>query len=200
MKKKTNGTYPARVNAHGYKQVTGKHYDESSIAAPVTSDTTICIVLTLLLMATWYGELLDVKGAFLHGEFEEGKQLHMEVLEGFQQYYPMGMVMLLLETLHGLKQVAIAFWKQLIKAFASMKYARSKADPCLYFLWTINGLIVWLSWVDNCLVCGKETGVLIAKKQMMDRLDCDKIENMVENLGCKLKRNYDATGDVAKFH
>lgn len=60
-------------------------------------------------------------------------------------------------------------------AFASMKYARSKADPCLYFSWTVKGLIVWISWVNDCLVCGKETGVLLAKRQMMDRFDCDEI-------------------------
>ncbi len=99
-------------------------------------------------MAGWYGELLDVKGAFLHGEFEEGEQLFMEIPEGFQMYYPMGMVLLLLKTIYGLKQAAVAFWKQLIMAFASMNYVRSKADPCLYFSWTKDGLIVWISWVD----------------------------------------------------
>ncbi len=41
MKKKANGTYRARLNARGYEQVPGKHYDPNSIAAPVTSDVTI---------------------------------------------------------------------------------------------------------------------------------------------------------------
>jgi hypothetical protein len=67
MKKKANGTYRARLNARGYEQVPGKHYNPNSIAAPVTSDITIRIVLTLLLLARWYAELIDVKGAFLHG-------------------------------------------------------------------------------------------------------------------------------------
>jgi hypothetical protein len=191
MKKKANGTYRARLNARGYEQVAGRHYDENSIAAPVTSDTTIRIVLTLLLMAGWYGELLDVKGAFLHGEFEEGEQLFMEIPEGFQMYYPMGMVLLLLKTIYGLKQAAVAFWKQLIMAFASMNYVRSKADPCLYFSWTKDGLIVWISWVDDCLVCGQEAGVLTAKKQMTDRFECDEIGNMDEYVGCKLERDYE---------
>jgi hypothetical protein len=52
MKKKVNGTFRAsRLNARGYEQVPGKHYDPNSIAAPVTSDVTIRIVLTLLLMS-----------------------------------------------------------------------------------------------------------------------------------------------------
>jgi hypothetical protein len=178
MKKKASGTYHARLNARGYEQVAGKHYGKTSIAAPVTSDTTIRIVLMLLLMASWYGELLDIKGVFLHGEFEEGKSLYMEVLEGFGKYYPTGYVLFLLKTIYGLKQVAVTFWKQLIMAFASMKYARSKADPCLYFSWNVNGLIVWILWDINCLVCDKDTGVLIAKQQMMDLFDCDEIGNM----------------------
>jgi hypothetical protein len=44
--------------------VPGKHYGPNSIAAPVTSDVTIRIVLTLLLLAKWYAELIDVNGAF----------------------------------------------------------------------------------------------------------------------------------------
>ena len=67
MKKKASGMFRARLNARGYEQVPGKHYDPNSIVAPVTSDVTIHIVLTLLLLARWYAELIDIKGAFLHG-------------------------------------------------------------------------------------------------------------------------------------
>jgi hypothetical protein len=44
--------------------------------------------------------------------------------------------------------------------------------------------------VDDCLVCEKETGVKIAKKQMMDWFDCDEIGNMDEYVGCKVERDY----------
>jgi hypothetical protein len=37
------------------------------------------------------------------------------------------------------------------------------ADPCLYFCWIMRGLIIWLSWIDDCLVAGNEEGVLAAK-------------------------------------
>jgi hypothetical protein len=45
------------------------------------------------------GELLDVKGAFLHGEFETCETLFMEFLEGFAKYYPVGYVLMLLKTM-----------------------------------------------------------------------------------------------------
>jgi hypothetical protein len=41
MKKKLNGTYHARMNARGFEQVDGRHYDRHNIAAPVTNDITI---------------------------------------------------------------------------------------------------------------------------------------------------------------
>jgi hypothetical protein len=120
--------------------------------------------LTLLLLARWYAELIDVKGAFLHGEFDEGEILYMEIPQGFKQYYPAEFIWLLLRTIYGLKQAAVAFWKQLILAFASMNYRRSKADPCLYFDWTRDGLIVWIYWVDDCLVAGKKKGVIVLQR------------------------------------
>jgi hypothetical protein len=69
--KKENGVHHARLNERGYEQVDGKHYDEDSKFAPVVMDATIHIVLILTIMAEWWAELLDVKGAFLHGTFEK---------------------------------------------------------------------------------------------------------------------------------
>ena len=121
--------------------------------------------------------------------FSNGEKIYMEIPEGFEQHYPEGWVWLLLRTIYGLKQAAVAFWHQLIMAFASMSYKRSKADPCLYFDWTIYGLIIWLSWVDDCMVVGKKSGVLIAKKQMTDRFDCDELGEVDEYVGCKVEHD-----------
>ena len=110
MKKKANGTFRARINARNYEQVEGEHYDAYNIAAPVTSDVTVRIVLTLMLMADWEGEILDIQGAFLHGLFEDDEQLFMKIPEGFEKYYnPDTELLLLLRTLYGLKNAAMAF-------------------------------------------------------------------------------------------
>jgi hypothetical protein len=117
----------------------------------------------------------------------------MEIPEGFEQYYPAHYIWMLLRTIYGLKQVAVAFWKQLILKFASMNYRRSKADPCLYFDWMIDGLIVWISsWVDDCLVASKKPGVLIAKGQMTAGFNCEEIGEVDEyDVGCKVEQNYE---------
>ena len=45
-----------------------------------------------------------------------------------------------------------------------MNFRRSDADPYIYFKWSkVNGLIVWISWIDDCLCLGNEHEVKIAK-------------------------------------
>jgi hypothetical protein len=189
MKKKVNGTHRARLNARGYEQIDGEHYDEDAKFAPVVSDATIHIILILIVMAGWWAELLDVKGAFLHGVFEKGRKVYMEVPQGFEKYYPKNCVLLLLKTLYGTKQAAKAFWLKLLEALHGMGYKRSKADPCLYFTRTVCGLVIWLSWVDDCLICGPREQVEIAKQKMMKRFECDEVGELKEYVGCKVDYN-----------
>jgi hypothetical protein len=73
-------------------------------------------------------------------------------------------------------------------AFRHMTFERSKSDPCLFFKWTVHGLVLWVTWVDDCLVCGKKEGVLEAKKQLMARFDCDEVGELTEYIGCRIDR------------
>ena len=79
MKKKSNGTLRGRMNARGFKQVEGQHFDGTTISSPVTNSATIIIVLTLMIMANMLAHVVDVKGAFLHGEFQYCKEIYMKV-------------------------------------------------------------------------------------------------------------------------
>jgi hypothetical protein len=74
MKKKSSGTLRGRVNARGLKQINRQHYNGTSISAPVTNAMTIRIVLTIMLMQGGIAHVIDVKGAFLYGEFEDGEK------------------------------------------------------------------------------------------------------------------------------
>jgi hypothetical protein len=77
MKKKASGTYRARLNARGFEQKEGLQYDGSFISAPVSNEMVIRIVLVLMIMANWVGEILNVQGAFLHGRFDYGETIHV---------------------------------------------------------------------------------------------------------------------------
>jgi hypothetical protein len=122
MKKKSNGTFRARMDARGLQQIYGEHYDSTSIASPVANKVKIRCMFVLILMTFWMGELLDVKGAFLHGDFENGGSIYMEVTQGFEVY----VLLVLLKTLYGLKQAEMAFWREILKAFKSMGNIRAR--------------------------------------------------------------------------
>ena len=110
----------------------------------------------------------------------------MSVPKEFEKYYPKDVVLLLLRTLYGLKQAAMAFWRELLKAMYSMGMQRSNADPCLYFSWTEDGLVIWVSWIDDCLVVGSDKAVAKAKRAMMERFECEDVGDIVEYVGCKI--------------
>ena len=192
MKKKASGVLRARLNARGFKQIDGVDYNEHSRSSPVVNEITILMIFVLIIMANWWAELLDIKGAFLHGDFEPGEKVYMKVPEGFEKWYPGNVVLLLLKTIYGTRQAALAFWRKLLAAFRLMQYGRSTADPCLYYKWTEYGVIIWISWVDDCLITGTKDAVVHAKKQMMEQFDCDEIGEMKEYIGCKIDRTEDS--------
>jgi hypothetical protein len=70
-----------------------------------------------------------------------------------------------------------------------MKYVRSKADPCLHFKWLVTGLIIWISWVNDFLVCGNVKAVLEANQMMVQMFDCEDVGIMYEYVGCKITRD-----------
>ena len=139
------------MNARGFEQQEGIHYDPDSLAAPVANEMTIRIILTLMLMAAWYSYMIDHVGAFLHGRFDAGEEIYIRVPQGFEKFYPVGVVLQLMQTLYGTKQAAVQYWKESLKFFSDMGYQRSKADPCMQFKWVKDKLIVWLTWVDDLL-------------------------------------------------
>ena len=146
----------------GFEQQDGKHYDKDNIAVPVVNEVTIWIILILMVMhITWVGMLLDINGAFLNGEFEDDHQLYLEVPKGMEKFYPCNVVLLLLKTIYGLKQVAYQFWLTLLKAFWTMGYKWSKADLCLYYKWFDDKLVLWTLWIDDCFTMGEKDLVII---------------------------------------
>ena len=143
--------------------------------------------MTLMVMARWYGHLIDVRGAFLQGTFEPGEQIHMEIPQGFEKHCPKNVVLLLLRTIYGLKNSAMAWWRKMLSAFCKMDCKRSKADPCLHFKWTAGfGLTMWLSHVDDCCIAGKKEGASQAKDEMQTHFECDDIGELKECVGCKI--------------
>ena len=186
MKKKASGAFRARLNARGYEQVDGEHYDSHATFAPVASEMTIMIIFVLIILANWVVHVMDVKGAFLLGDFEKDRKMWMTIPKGMESKYPPGWLIFLGKTLYGTKQAARAFWNKVQEVMKLIQFLRNRADPCLYFAWTAFGLVIWLSWVDDFLVCGSEAGVLHSKEAMKEHFDCDDCGELTEYIGCKV--------------
>jgi len=118
------------------------------------------IVLMLMIMASMLAHVVDVKGSFLHGEFEDKEVIHMKVPQGFEKNLSEGSDLLLLKCLYGLKQAAKAFWRQLLRAVSAMGLKRSAADPCLYYKWVNGRLVMMMSWIYDNAIVGQENDIM----------------------------------------
>jgi hypothetical protein len=169
MKKKSNNMLHGWMNARGFKQVEGEHYNSMAINSPVTNSATIRIVLMLMVMADMLAHVVDVKGAFLHGEIEDGEIIHMKAPQGFEKHISEGSALFLKKFLYGLKQAAKAFWRQLLHATSAMGFKQSIADPCLYYRLVEEQLVMMISWIDANAIVGQESEVINLKKPLMDQ-------------------------------
>ena len=75
-----------------------------------------------------------------------------------------------------------------------MKFEKSWADPCLYYKETENSLVLWLSWIDDCLCVGPDVEVKKARADILARFECDDVGELKEYLGCKIDRHMEDVG------
>ncbi len=186
MKKKSSGTLRGRVNVQGFKQIEGQHYDGTSISAPVTNAMTIKLALTWMLMCSGIAHIVDVKGAFWHGEFEDGEKVYIKIPLGFKEFYDRDTVLLLKKTLYGLKQAAMAFYRKLLAATANIGLKRSTADPCLYYKWVEGRLVIMISWIDDNMILGPSNLVMQIKNDLMKQFECYDCGHLEEYVGNKI--------------
>jgi hypothetical protein len=67
-----------------------------------------------------------------------------------------------------------------------VKACNLKEARRLYFKWTAAVLVIFLRWVDDMLVCGKEAFVLpVKKEEFMTNLEYDDKGELNEYVGCK---------------
>eukprot|EP01082_Thalassiosira_pseudonana_P000277 g29.t1 g29 contig1:64548-67487(+) len=189
MKKKANGTYRGRLNVRGFEQVEGMHFFGDSIAAPVTNPNTIrfCLVL-LACMPLWISRVLDVEGAFLQGQFVNGEVIYIGVPDGMEKYYGSrdDVVLLLNVPLYGTKQAANCFYTSLRKSASKRNYKRSRADPCLYYIWTDGRLALFATWVDDIIVFGHPQDVDTIEKNLKEAFVCKSEGELKEYVGSKI--------------
>ena len=71
--------HKARLVSKGFSQIEGIDYTETF--SPVAKMNSICLVLSLATSFRWEVHQMNVKSAFLHGDFQE--EIYMEQPPGF---------------------------------------------------------------------------------------------------------------------
>ena len=91
-------------------------------------------MLTIIIALQLLARVLDIKGAFLQGKFDEDeKVIYMKIPDGLQDKYEENVLLKLLAPIYGLKNTAMAFYKKLKKCMKEIGCTKSLADPCLHF-------------------------------------------------------------------
>ena len=78
----------------------------------------------------------------------------MKIPDRLQDKYEENVLLKLLVPIYRLKNTAMSFYKKLKKCMKEIGCTKSLADPCLYFAWGTS-IMIWLSWIDDCLYCGR---------------------------------------------
>ena len=136
--------HKARVVAKGFTQREGLDYDLTF--APVTSKSTLRILLAGMVHNKMFARQLDIKTAFLNGVLEE--ELYMVQPQGFE--VPGGLVCRLLKSLYGLKQSPRRWSEEVCRVLKLEGFRPSHADPALYIRVEPDGKVSWvLTYVDD---------------------------------------------------
>ncbi len=82
-------------------------------------------------------------------------------------------------------QAAMAFWWELLLCLKSMGMVDSTKNPCLYYKWSDDELILIVSWIDDSLIIGTNIEVEKTKMEPMEWFDYKDCRELEEYLGCK---------------
>ncbi len=150
------------------------------------------MVLTIMLVAGYDARVIDIKGLFLKGEFENNEEIYRMVPKGFKQFYPnINAWLYIMKPIHGLKQAGLYYYRKAKSAMQANGFEQSNADPCLIFKWIPEGIVMWITWVGDNLVIVPPSIVEAEKDMMKCHLECDDIGVLSEYVGCKINQNQD---------
>ena len=96
----------------------------------------------------------------------------MEVSDGFERHYSEDVVLRMNVPIYATKLASYCFFKTFKKYVRNMTYKQSQADPCLYFAWRDNVMVVLVAWVDDVMILGPPNMVEQAQQDLERAFTC----------------------------
>ena len=180
FKLKRDGTYRSRLVAMGFSQIPGVYFTNSF--APVVSDVTLRILLILKMIFEWDTKIIDVEQAFLYGDLEN--EIYMEIPEGMKA--PSNSCLQLKKSIYGLVQASRTFWQTFTKHLKSKGFKISRADSCLFIRQTKQGICIFILYVDDALLFGKNEAIDLAIDDIKEVFTISTNGTLQDYLGAKI--------------
>ena len=175
--------YKARFCVRGDQQIEG--VDVFDTYAPVVSWITVRLLLVLSIIFTMQTQQVDYTNAFCQAPLDQ--TVFVELPNGFEAP---NKVLLLKQSVYGLRQSPLNFYKHLRQGLESRGFVKSDYDDCLF----MNGDIMVLFWVDDCIFYSN-TNSAIDKliDNLKDEFLLEKEEDMAGFLGLQIDRTTPGT-------
>ncbi|CAJ1934699.1 unnamed protein product, partial [Cylindrotheca closterium] len=201
FKIKRNGVFRSRLVACGYSQIPGVDFTEHF--APVINDITWRILLVAMMIWKLDAWLIDVETAFLHGEFDEGEQIFMNLPVGYDlvdSSIDMSEDCIeLMKTAYGTVQGARQWWKKFVSILKDIGFEGGDADPCLMHWNSEHGIVFIGLYVDDCLCIGKPEALELVEAKLKEKGLTLKTEKTLKDyLSCDVSFNEDRTKAVLR--
>ncbi|KAD4179873.1 hypothetical protein E3N88_28464 [Mikania micrantha] len=157
--------YKARLVAKGYIQQYGVDYEE--VFAHVARIETVQLILALAAQRGWNVHHLDLKTAFLHGEFKE--EVFVSQPEGYVKKGKERMVYKLSKALYGLKQAPRDWNTKLDSVLKECDFQKCKLEQTVYVKRSREGSLLVGIYADDLIVTGTSVEMIERFKRQMER-------------------------------
>ena len=149
--------------------------------APVVSWITICLLLVISIILQLQTQQVDYVNAFCQAPLDQ--TVFVELPSGFEVS---NKVLLLQQSVYGLRQSPLNFYKHLRQDLESRGFTKSNHDDCLF----TNGTVIVLFWVDDCIFYAKDS-TCIDKiiDSLKDGFLLEKEDDMAGFLGLSILRD-----------
>jgi hypothetical protein len=127
---------------------------------------------------------MDVKTAFLNGFIEE--EVYIEQPQGFEVSDKETHVCLLRKALYGLKQAPRAWYSRIDTYFLQMGFEKSDADPNLYFIISVEDMLILILYVDDLFITRVEDLIAECKLGLASKFEMSDIRLMHYFLGMEV--------------
>ena len=132
--------YKARLCVRGDQQIEG--VDVFDTYAPVVSWITVRLLLVMSIVFNMCTQQVDYTSAFCQAPLDQ--TVFVELPGGFEAP---NKALLLKQSVYGLRQSPLSFYKHLRQGLECRGFIKSDYDDCLF----TNGDIMILFWVDDCI-------------------------------------------------